>query len=270
MGDDRLMEGNEFRTCQISPALAGAVRELWILSDDGSFHAGLPKPYVELVISLSGVHWWCSAPGVREHRYSVGWVTPVQRGPRFARANGRRILIGARLEPWTARALFGPLPPGDGSPPPHLNLLIGDTAERLRRWLIDAADDDQRFARLGIWLEQQLMLCGGAGDPITGFDCTSVADLARSLHTTPRSLRRRFAIEAGLSPKTWLKLHRLDGVLRDAGLSDARQSLATIATAHGYADQAHLSREMVSFTGATPGQLRRRPLQSPPHLLAQN
>ena len=58
-------------------------------------------------------------------------------------------------------------------------------------------------------------------------------------------------------------------VLRDAGLSDTRQSLAAIAIAHGYADQAHLSRELVSLTGATPGKVRRRSKRSPPHLLAQ-
>ena len=256
-----------FSICPIPPTLAGAVRELWMLDDDGSFSAGLPKPYVELVVSLSGVHWWRSAPDAREHRYVDGWVTPIQRGPRYARAAGRRRLIGARLEPWAAVALFGQLP-GDGEPPPRLAQVIGSEARRLRSHLLDASDDPERFSRLTAWLEGQPALSSFARDEVDRLGrYESVAALAKSLRLAPRSLRRRFAIDAGLPPKSWLKLHRLDAVLRDPALADARQALADIAVTHGYADQAHFSREIASFTGTTPKALRHRSQQLPPHLL---
>ncbi len=250
------------------PALTGAVRELWLLEDDGAFHAGLPKPYVELLISLSGIHWWRPAPGNREHRYVGGWVTPIQYGPRYARAVGRRLLIGARLEPWAAVALFGPLPQGDGRPPPRLERLIGLEARRLRARLLEAPDDVQRFGVMTAWLEGQPALRRVARDAIDGRGHgASVAALARSLRLTPRSVRRRFALDAGLSLKRWLRLHRLDAVLRDPALADMRQPLADVAQAHGYADQAHLSRDLASLTGTSSGVLRRRPPQTPPHLL---
>lgn len=240
---------------------------MWLLEDGGDFHAGLPKPHVELVVSLSGIHWWRAARGAPEHRYASAWVTPIQRGPRFARAVGRRHLIGARLEPWAAIALFGLLPPGDGRPPPRLHELIDGEARRLRRRLLRAADDRERFARLAAWLEAQpaLRRVAPAGLARSATDATA-GGLARTAQLSSRTLRRRFAQEAGISPKRWLRLRRLDAVLRDAERSVRDQSLAEFALAHGYADQAHLSREIAELTGATPAELRRRAPGSPPHL----
>lgn len=262
------MSAIRFATHPAPPGLTGSVRELWMLEDDGAFHAGLPKPYVELVISLSGIHWWRPAPGGREHRYVDGWVTPIQQGARYARAVGRRHLIGARLEPWAAMAMFGPLPPGDGTPPPKLKQFIGSHARRLRSQLIAASGDTERFAILSAWLDAQAALRGAAGDRIfaRGYGA-NVTALAKRMQLTPRSLRRHFASHTGLSPKSWLKLHRLDAVLRDPTLADGERGLTEVAYAHGYADQAHFSREIARFTGATPKKLRRRPKESPPHML---
>ena len=82
----------------------------------------------------------------------------------------------------------------------------------------------------------------------------------------PRTLRRTFARAAGLSPKRWLRLHRLDAVLRRAGSGGAEQSLADLAQELGYADQAHLTRDVGALTGATPAALQKRGGKLPPHL----
>lgn len=208
-----------------------------------------------------------AAPAAREHRYATAWVTPVQDGPRYARAIGVRRLIGARLEPWAAHALFGRLPPGDGVPPPELKRLIGGEARLLRDTLRREREDGARFALFASWLARQAALLGGAQRAMPRPGQASANMLARSLSASPRALRRRFAREAGLSPKRWLRLHRLDGVLRDAALKEGKSSLADLAAAHGYADQAHLAREVARFTGASPSALRRRPVEAPPHLL---
>lgn len=260
-----------FSTCPVPQALHGAVRELWVLEDDGGLSAGLPKPYIELVISLSGVHWWRAARDAREHCYIDSWVTPIQRGPRYARATGCRKLIGARLEPWAAVRLFGPMPSGDGEPPPKLAHFIGSEARDLRSYLLGASDNLDRFARFTTWLVGQSALRSVASDKIDKQGrYASVTILAKSLGITPRSLRRRFCLDAGLSPKNWLKLHRLDAVLRDFVLANAQHSLADFAVEHGYADQAHLSRDIANFTGATPSEIRQRPQQSPPHYLRRS
>lgn len=234
--------------------LRTAIAELWFLEDDGKMSAGLPKPYVELVVSLSGVHWWRAAPGAREYRYLEAWVTPLQQGPRFARAVGSRRLIGARLEPWVAATLFGTLPRGDGTPPPHLAKLIGRSARLLRHQLLKAQDLSARFDCLGNWLDERIFP-----------DClTSNAATAKA---SARTLRRHFAREVGLSPKQWRLLHRLDSVLRDPSLADQNRPLAQLAHEHGYADQPHFNREISRLTGTTPGELRRRPAGCPPHLV---
>lgn len=258
-----------FVTSPPPPDLPASVRELWLLDDDGGFHAGLPKPYVEIVISLSGIHWWRAAPAAEEFRYAEAWVTPVQDRARYARAAGRRRLIGARLEPWAAIALFGPLPPGDGTPPPFLSDFIGREAGRLRRRLIEAQSDAERCDRFGAWLSGLMPLRDAPGLSVSesAGTLTGANALARSIEVSPRTLRRRFAGQAGIAPKRWLRLKRIDSVLRDPALLDPGVSLAAVAAEHGYADQAHMTRDVLRLTGVTPAQLRRRTRAGPPHLL---
>jgi AraC-like DNA-binding protein len=256
-----------FITAAPPAAIAQGVFELWQLEDDGRLHAGLPKPYVEVVVSLSGLVWWRPAMEGAEHLYCDAWVTPIQSGPRYARAVGRRHLIGARLEPWAALALFGPLPPGDGTPPPRLAELWGADEERALVGALRAAGSDAaRFALFGRWLADQSALGGERPDFGALADAARAGSLAEALGVHPRTLRRNFARAAGLSPKRWLRLHRLDAVLRRSGAGGAEQSLADLAQEMGYADQAHLTRDVAALTGATPAALQRRGPSLPPHL----
>ena len=244
------------------------VRELWALEDSGAMRAGLPKPYVEIVISLAGVHWWRSAMASEEHRYDDGWVTPIQSSARYARSIGVRRLVGARLEPWVAQEWFGPLTAGDGSPPPMLASLIGGEARRLRRRLIAAPEGDvlDEFSR---WLGSQRALreaCATLAKirPVG----TLVEQLASISEVKPRSFRRAFGRRSGIAPKRWLLLHRLDAVLRDERLANSEFPLAQLAADHGFADQAHLCRDFKRFTGASPKAFRHRHAAMPPHMLA--
>ncbi|MCW0047683.1 helix-turn-helix domain-containing protein [Brevundimonas sp. BT-123] len=246
-----------FRTCPPPLTLQPMVRELWLLNDGGEMSAGLPKPYVELVVSLTGRHWWRATPDGQEHLYTESWVTPLQDRPRYARAEGGRRLMGARLEPWLATALFGPLSPGDGRPPPKLHDLLGEDAASLRSALVEAPDEATAFERFGTWLERRV--------------AESAADIAFCVDTlSDRSTRRRYAREIGVSPKRWRLLHRLDRVLRDPELARAGRSFAHLAQDHGFSDQAHLCRELMRLTGSTPSRLRRRDRNDPPHLVRQD
>ena len=245
-----------FMTEQPPRSLAAVVRELWLLEDDGAMSAGLPKPYVELVVSLEGLHWWRAGPDEPEHPYAESWVTPLQNGPRYARADGGRRLIGARLEPWLASAIFGPLPPGDGHPPPQLVELIGADAITLRGVLLSAANEKLAFEQFASWLEAHISERAGA----ISFCVDALSE---------RSTRRRYASAVGVSPKRWQLLHRLDRILRDPDLISPASSLAHLAQEHGFADQAHMSRELMRLTGASPSRLRRRDRRGPPHLVRQ-
>lgn len=260
------MSDVRFATSPVPKGLEGLVREFWHLSDPGRPQRGLPKPYVELVVSLRGIHWWRADPGAREFRYTTAWVTPVQEAPRYARSTGRRELVGARLEPWAAQAWLGPLPAGDGAPPPHLSSLIGREAIDLCAHLRAADDLDQLFGRFAGWLEARPGLSNPRAFRAAQSSIPQAQKLARASGTTPRNLRRWFDRWAGLKPKRWLLLHRIDSVLRDRRLCDPSCSLAMLAVDHGFADQAHLTREIRRFTGVTPGAFRERGAHYPPHM----
>lgn len=83
----------------------------------------------------------------------------------------------------------------------------------------------------------------------------TVAALAERLGEPTRSLRERVHREVGLSPKRALRVLRLHDALH------VRRTGATwshVAHAAGYADQAHLTRELRDLLGETPSEWQAR------------
>ncbi|NMO17646.1 AraC family transcriptional regulator [Pyxidicoccus fallax] len=81
-----------------------------------------------------------------------------------------------------------------------------------------------------------------------------MAGLARSLGVSERTLHRDVLDEAGVPPKLLarvLRFQRAVSLLR----SGTEEDLASVALACGYADQAHLSREVKELSGVTPSAL---------------
>jgi len=65
---------------------------------------------------------------------------------------------------------------------------------------------------------------------------------------------------SGLAPKPLARILRLQRTL--AALRAGRLPLALIAAHMGYADQAHMNREMKVLAGATPAELAARPVRN--------
>lgn len=86
-----------------------------------------------------------------------------------------------------------------------------------------------------------------------------ITALADELGWTRQHLATRFREHLGLTPKTVARLARLH---RATSMLTSR-SLAEIAAACGYADQAHLNRDFRLLTGCTPTST---PPQDPPTL----
>ena len=82
---------------------------------------------------------------------------------------------------------------------------------------------------------------------------TPVPALGAAVGLGERHLRRRFAAAVGYGPKTFARVARFRAAL---GLVRSGESLAAAALAAGYADQAHMTRELVALSGRTPGSLR--------------
>ena len=85
-----------------------------------------------------------------------------------------------------------------------------------------------------------------------------VAELAQVAAISERQLLRRFDAAVGYGPKT---LHRVMRFRRAVGAMQAahgRVDLAAVACQTGYADQAHLTREVTRMAGVPPAALLRR------------
>lgn len=80
----------------------------------------------------------------------------------------------------------------------------------------------------------------------------SVRSLSATLGMSERQLRRRFTAAVGYGPKTLHQVLRFQRALRLAGSAD---DLAALAARIGYADQAHLSREVRRLSGLAPRAL---------------
>jgi AraC-like DNA-binding protein len=87
-------------------------------------------------------------------------------------------------------------------------------------------------------------------------------DAADAMGVSLRTLERIFARHVGVSPKWIIRRYRLHEAAEQ--LREGKESLAGIAAALGYADQAHFAREFKQVIGATPKEFaeRYRPTES--------
>ena len=88
----------------------------------------------------------------------------------------------------------------------------------------------------------------------------SIRAWADAVGLAPASVSRGFARAYGVSPKRY----RLEARARQAlhAVAGSRAQLAEIAAAHGFADQAHMTRALVAMTGAPPGAFRAKSVQA--------
>jgi AraC-like DNA-binding protein len=81
-----------------------------------------------------------------------------------------------------------------------------------------------------------------------------IETVARAAGFGLRSLQTRFGRAVGLTPKEFARLIRLQATLRS--LDAEELSLSELAADHGFADQAHATRELRRVTGLAPARLR--------------
>ncbi|QJR35380.1 helix-turn-helix transcriptional regulator [Gemmatimonas groenlandica] len=101
-----------------------------------------------------------------------------------------------------------------------------------------------------------------AVDAIVAEDGTGpITDMAEGLGVTVRQLQRRFRAATGLTPKEYASVRRGRAALKRLVVAEDRglqPGLAQVAFDSGYADQAHLTREVGRLTTLTPTMLAER------------
>lgn len=89
---------------------------------------------------------------------------------------------------------------------------------------------------------------------LTAYRSAGIHELAREAGISERQLRRRFLTAAGYSPKMLQRIVRFQKLLALAKDQPAAR-LGDAAHTAGYADQAHMTREVGEFAGVTPSAL---------------
>jgi AraC-like DNA-binding protein len=217
-------------------------------------------------------------PGETVHRHRVlpdGCADPVwigadpavvagpATGPVIVALAPRTVVVGVRLRPGVASAVLGP--PADellDRDTPLCDIWGAGTASLLLR-VTEARSIDAKLRTAEAMLARRL----AASDPpdrriaaatrwLAHHPAGRIEDLARLLDMGPRRLHRRFSTAVGYGPKTFQRVLRVQRVLVLAGGEQPPPGgLAELALATGYADQAHMSRELQALTGRSPSTL---------------
>jgi AraC-like DNA-binding protein len=172
-------------------------------------------------------------------------------------------VIGLRLRPGAAPALLGLPASALLDEEVELRELWGSGAERLAEAIATAGSG--ALGALERALEQRLRaapppdpLVLAAVHDLMPWRGGEIADVAVRLSISESQLRRRTRAAVGMSPKVLQRMLRFQGFLAlvqaaiARGASPREQGIAALAAEVGYADQSHLHRECLQFTGTTP------------------
>lgn len=237
----------DYREFAVGGALSGAVRCAWLHSApvDGvaARVAVVPDGCVDLLWTESGF-----------------MIAGPDRTAAFPPMRPGATILGLRFKPGIARHLlrcdldaltgevvaFDDLRPG-GFNAQHERLLAADGPMKRLRLLQDIfvaeMSDLPTMCPDAAALEALCMRLPAEG-------------LAAALGVTERTLRRISTAEFGYGPKTLARILRLQKLLGRIGERDT--ALAELAAETGFADQAHMSRDVLSLTSLTPGEILRQ------------
>jgi AraC-like DNA-binding protein len=223
----------------------------------------MPVTYVPVILDL-GDGW-----GVGDARRPDGplarfgpFVAGLTGSPVTVEHPGRAHCLQVDLHPRAARRLLGvPMSElADRTVP--LDDVLGAGARELVARIAETDGWPARFALVQRALAARLADApplraevGWALGRVTSREPAPVGDVARELGWSHRRLIARFRDEVGMPPKAVARIARFERVAAVLA-ADPRAGLAGVAARCGYADQAHMSREVAELAGMTPTRLR--------------
>ena len=232
---------------------------------------GIPHPAVTVAL-MFGEGWVAVADGAGgQHGDSAVLALGLGFGAIRVRGEGVSCLQ-VRLSPVIARAVLGaPIRELDGATV-ALDDLWGRDAARIRERLDAAGSWAERFALAEDLVARRCAEGMAHVDPevrwawrrmVAGRGRVRVEGLADEVGWSRKRLWTRFRSQIGLPPKRAAQLVRFD---RASHRLVAGEDPARVAADAGYADQSHLHREVVAFTGVTPATLASEPFLLVDHL----
>ncbi|HST58935.1 MAG TPA: helix-turn-helix domain-containing protein [Longimicrobium sp.] len=172
------------------------------------------------------------------------------------------VVVGARFRPGAWAGVLGV----DANELQDRHVPLRDVAPALARRVSTAVADQaapgDKLAVAGTLLARHLADVPPA-DPLIGATVRWLAahpagrirELGRALHVSDRQLQRRVLAAVGYAPKTLHRILRFQRLLALAHATGGDASLSSLALRAGYADQAHMTRELRQLAGRAPTAL---------------
>jgi len=226
------------------PRLASHVERYWtleVLEPPASVRL-VPDGLVDLVFELG--------PKV------TAWVAGPRRLPVVYTHARSTVLLGASIRAASAPAVLGVRAdalPAEWGP---LTAVLGAGADALSEAIAREAALPGRLAVLEVFLAARLAAAAvdqrvarAVSEIVSADGVVELSAIARRAGASPRNLGRLFRSWVGVGPKQFARIVRAQAALQR--LADVPPpELGALAAELGFADQAHLSRELRAFTGA--------------------
>jgi AraC-like DNA-binding protein len=229
----------DYREIEIPSALAGSVKTIWTLRNDGPAdswheHDATPDGCVELIRRSSGRSIWAR----EQPALFVGGL--IETAIRL-RMSGDARFIGVRLWPWAWNRLGGA---------PARSFIDDWVALDENGPLATLVDTDAELPeRLAAFLPAAPALA------MSILASRTVSDLSCRSGLSHRALQRWFVREVGMPPQRYLRLLRFQDALEQ--MQSTGGGLASFAADQGYADQPHMAREFKKLIGQPATRARR-------------
>lgn len=215
-------------------------------------------PVVPLIINVDAP--WDIGEVARPHEaraFARSFVAGLHDRPVLVGSRGRALCLQVDLTPLGALRLLAVPMQSLAGRTVELADVVGSFADELED-LFDTPGWAARFDALDRLLLKRLaearptshLVVAAWGAIERSGGQVSVGALARGLDTSRKHLDALFRHALGMSPKRLARLHRFARALERLSGSDA--SLAEVAQACGYYDQAHLNRDFRAFAGEAP------------------
>ena len=229
------------------------------------FHRGLPSRHMTFIVSIDrSIDVIVQTNRAQPPERYACVLSGLQATSALIAHNGNQEGVAIELTPVGSRMLLG-MPAGELW---DLSLefadVVGSVGNELWERLQTAEGWESRFAIcdevLGRLTREEavapeLQHCWGAVVATGGR--ISVNELATETGYSRQHLTRRFRAEFGLSPKLAARIVRFERAQRMLKSVPSFVSVAHVAAACGYYDQAHLYRDFTELAGCTPRELLR-------------
>jgi len=229
------------------------------------FHRGLPSRHMTFIVSIDrSIDVTVQTNRAQPPERYACVLSGLQATSALIAHDGNQEGVAIELTPLGSRMLLG-MPAGELW---DLSLefadVVGSVGNELWERLQTAEGWESRFAVCDEVLTRltreeaaapELQHCWGA--VVATGERISVNELATETGYSRQHLTRRFRAEFGLSPKLAARVVRFERAQRMLKSVPSFVSVAHVAAACGYYDQAHLHRDFAELAGCTPRELLR-------------